>query len=125
MALRLKPRNSEFFDLLAEGGRNVAAAGDLLIGLLDPETSRSSLAAAMTDLEHNGDTITHRILRQLNSSFVTPFDRDDIYRLAGSLDDVLDALDEATDFLVVAEVGRLPLLMNDQIRLLQRACGET
>ncbi|MDQ1737996.1 MAG: uncharacterized protein QOH56_4247 [Pseudonocardiales bacterium] len=125
MALRLKPRNSEFFDLLAEAGRNVAAAGDLLIGLLDPATSRSSLAAAMTDLEHNGDTITHRILRQLNSSFVTPFDRDDIYRLAGSLDDVVDALDEATDFLVVAEVGRLPLLVNDQIRLLQRACGET
>jgi predicted phosphate transport protein (TIGR00153 family) len=125
MALRLKPRNSEFFDLLAEGGRNVAAAGNLLTGLLYPETSRSSLAAAMTDLEHNGDSITHRILRQLNSSFVTPFDRDDIYRLAGSLDDVLDALDEATDFLVVAEVGRLPLLMNDQIRLLQRACGET
>jgi uncharacterized protein Yka (UPF0111/DUF47 family) len=45
--------------------------------------------------------------------------------LAGSLDDVVDALDEATDFLVVAEVGRLPLLVNDQIRLLQRACGET
>jgi predicted phosphate transport protein (TIGR00153 family) len=125
MALRLTPRENAFYDLLGESGRNVAQAGQVLARLLLPMADRSAIAADMRDLEHSGDTITHRILQQLNQSFVTPFDREDIYRLAGTLDDVVDAMEEATDFIVLAEVGPLPPLMVDQIRLVQRATAET
>ena len=123
--MRLTPRENAFYDMLREAGRNVATSGEVLAQLLDPGSDRSAVAVAMRECEHRGDSITHRILRQLNKSFVTPFDREDIYRLAGSLDDVVDAMEEATDFLVVADVGPLVPLMSDQIRLLQRATMET
>jgi predicted phosphate transport protein (TIGR00153 family) len=121
----LTPRENAFYDMLSEAGRNVATSGEVLTQLLDASSDRAAVAVAMRECEHRGDSITHRILRQLNKSFVTPFDREDIYRLAGSLDDVVDALEEATDFIVVADVGPLAPLMSDQIRLLQRATMET
>jgi len=123
--VRLTPRENAFYDMLREAGRNVATSGEVLAQLLDPGSDRSAVAVAMRECEHRGDSITHRILRQLNKSFVTPFDREYIYWLAGSLDDVVDAMEEATDFLVVADVGPLVPLMSDQIRLLQRATMET
>jgi hypothetical protein len=125
MAGRFSPRDTSFYDLLAEGGRNVAASADVLAGLCDPGADRAKIAADMRDLEHAGDAVTHRILRQLNKSFVTPFDREDIYRLASALDDVVDAMDEATDFIVLADVGELPALLMDQIRLVRLASIET
>jgi hypothetical protein len=79
----------------------------------------------MREHEHVGDTFTHRIMRQLNTSFITPFDREDIYRLAAALDDVVDAMEAAADFVVLADVGALPKLMAEQISLLQRASTET
>jgi uncharacterized protein len=125
MAGRFTPRDTAFYDLLAEGGRNVAASAEVLAGLCDPTADRPRIAAQMRDLEHAGDAVTHRILRQLNKSFVTPFDREDIYRLAGTLDDVVDAMDEATDFIVVADIGELPQLMLQQIELVRQASIET
>jgi predicted phosphate transport protein (TIGR00153 family) len=125
MVGRFTPRDTAFYDLLGEGGRNIAASADVLAGLCEPGADRTRIAAAMRDLEHAGDAVTHRILRQLNKSFVTPFDREDIYRLASTLDDVVDAMDEATDFIVLADVGELPALMCDQIRLVQQAAHET
>jgi uncharacterized protein Yka (UPF0111/DUF47 family) len=56
---------------------------------------------------------------------VTPFDREDIYRLASALDDVVDAIEGAADFIVLADVGKLPPLMGEQISLLQRSANET
>jgi predicted phosphate transport protein (TIGR00153 family) len=126
VAFRLTPRDSAFYDMFNEAGRNVAAAADLLGGLVDyPRTDRARIAMQMTELEHAGDTVTHRILRQLNTSFVTPFDREDIYRLASALDDVVDSMEAAADFVVLTGIGKLPLLMEDQIALLRRSAGET
>jgi predicted phosphate transport protein (TIGR00153 family) len=123
--VRLTPNENAFYDLLSDSGRNVALAGDVLLQLVAPKADRQVVATAMKDLEHTADTVTHRILQQLNKSFVTPFDREDIYRLAGRLDDVIDTMEEATDFLALADVGPFLPLMNDQIRLLQRATAET
>jgi uncharacterized protein len=122
---RLTPRDNAFYAMFTEAGRNVADAADLLAGLMEPNANREAIAKDMRELEHRGDTVTHRILRQLNTSFVTPFDREDIYRLAGALDDVVDAIDAAADFVVLSGLGRLPLLMGDQISLLRRSAGET
>jgi hypothetical protein len=123
--VRLTPRENAFYDLLAESGRCVAAAGELLTQLVGPRPDRPAIASQMKDLEHRADTVTHRIFNQLNMSFVTPFDREDIYRLAGRLDDVIDIMEEATDFIALTDVGTFLPLMNDQVSLLQRASAET
>ena len=125
MAFRLTPRDSAFYDMFTDAGRNVADAADLLAGLMDPIANRQIVADELREREHRGDTVTHRILRQLNTSFVTPFDREDIYRLAGALDDVVDNMEAAADFVVLSGLGRLPLLMGDQITLLRRSSAET
>src|SRR5213082_118934 len=111
--------------MFTESGRNVAEAADVLAGLLDPNANREAIAKQLREREHAGDAVTHRIMRQLNTSFVTPFDREDIYRLAGALDDVLDAIEATADFIVLADVGTLFPLMADQIRLLERSANET
>jgi len=111
--------------MFTESGRNVAAAAETLAGLLEPNANREAIAKHLREQEHAGDAVTHRILRQLNTSFVTPFDREDIYRLASALDDVIDAIEATADFIVLADVGKLPALMHEQIRLLTRSATET
>ncbi len=81
--------------MFTEAGRNVADAVDVLGGLTDPNANREAIAKQLREREHAGDAVTHRIMRQLNTSFVTPFDREDIYRLASALDDVIDAIEAA------------------------------
>ncbi len=125
VALRLTPRDNAFYDMFTDAGRNVAEAAELLSGLVDIGADRERIADLLREKEHAGDTVTHRILRQLNTSFVTPFDREDIYRLAAALDDVVDAMEAAADFAVLTGIGRLPLLMADQITLLRRSAAET
>ena len=75
--------------------------------------------------EHDGDTITHSIFKQLNSSFVTPFDRADIYNLASDLDDVMDSIEAATDIVVLTGLGTLPAEMAQQVELILRAAQTT
>jgi predicted phosphate transport protein (TIGR00153 family) len=111
--------------MFTEAGRNVADATEILAQLMDPNANREAVAKQLREREHAGDAVTHRIMRQLNTSFVTPFDREDIYRLASALDDVVDAIEAAADFVVLADVGKLPPLMTEQIALLQRSANET
>ena len=125
MPFRLTPRDNAFYAMFTEAGRNVADSVDVLAGLIDPNANREAIAKQLRDKEHAGDAVTHRIMRQLNTSFVTPFDREDIYRLASALDDVIDAIEAAADFVVLADVGKLPPLMSEQIKLLQRSANET
>jgi predicted phosphate transport protein (TIGR00153 family) len=125
VAFRLTPRDTAFYDMFTEAGQNVADAADMLAGLLDPNANRELIAMQLREREHAGDSVTHRIMRQLNTSFVTPFDREDIYRLASTLDDVIDAMEAAADFIVLADVGKLPALMGEQIVLIARSAHET
>jgi predicted phosphate transport protein (TIGR00153 family) len=121
----LTPRDNAFYTMFTESGHNVAETAEVLAGLLDPNANREAIAKELRVREHAGDSVTHRIMRQLNTSFVTPFDREDIYRLASALDDVVDAIEATGDFIVLADVGKLPALMGEQITLLRRSAGET
>src|SRR4051794_30895380 len=111
--------------MFTEAGRNVADSVEILGGLTDPNANREAIAKSLREREHAGDAVTHRIMRQLNTSFVTPFDREDIYRLASALDDVIDAIEAAADFVVLADVGKLPTLMAEQIELIAKSAHET
>lgn len=87
--------------------------------------ARPDRAARVKAAELDGDDLTHEIMVKLNSTFVTPFDREDIYRLASSLDDVVDALEEAADRIVLYRLGELPVGMSRQIEVLGRAAEST
>jgi len=87
----LMPKNDVFFGFFEKTVDNLANTTDLLKKLPEtPASGRDALVQAIEDLEHRGDTITHDIMSELNGTFITPFDREDIHRLASSIDDILD-----------------------------------
>jgi predicted phosphate transport protein (TIGR00153 family) len=95
----LAPRDREFFDLFEEAGGNILRAAGLLEEMLIDFPERSELARDILICEQDGDRITHDIIQRLNQTFVTPIDREDIYSLASSLDDVVDYTEEVADYL--------------------------
>ncbi len=122
--MRLTPRNTSFFDLLAEQARHLVAGGELLSRLLGVEPAgRKEVADQLRGAEHAADEATHEIMRRLNQTFVTPFDRNDIYGLASALDDCMDHMEEAGDLIVLYRIQTLPELVSEQVDVLRR-CAE-
>ena len=93
------PREREFFDLFEEAGSNIVRAAELLERMLDQWPDHGELARDVVICEQEGDRITHDIIQRLNSTFVTPIDREDIYALASGMDDIVDFIEEVSDFL--------------------------
>src|SRR3712207_9362550 len=81
----LTPKDSSFYPLFTASAQNLVAATDVLSEFIHDHARRPELAEKLRELEHTGDQSTHAIFRQLNSSFVTPFDREDIYNLASEI----------------------------------------
>jgi uncharacterized protein len=126
MAFRLTPHERGFYPLFTRAAENIVRAADDLAALVaaDP-ADRPELAKRVKDAENAGDELTHEILVKLNSTFVTPFDREDIYRLTSALDDVLDAIEEAADRIVLYRLGVLPAGVTSQVEVLRRAAAAT
>ena len=120
--MRLTPRDTTFFDLFADSAGHLVDGAQLLGQLLGaaPGAERERLAAAMSDAEHRADDATHAIMRRLNSTFVTPFDREDIYALASGLDDCMDFMEAAAELVVLYKVDQLPAGVSEQVAVLQR-----
>jgi predicted phosphate transport protein (TIGR00153 family) len=94
--LNLVPQRREFFDLYNQAAANAVAIARLLVRLLENfPNDRDTILREIKDVEHEGDRFTHELVDLLNRTFVTPFDRDDMYRLASAIDDVCDYVDEA------------------------------
>ena len=124
--MRFTPRNNAFYAMFAVSGQNLVVGAGLLKELLGAEPAdRKAIAEKMREAEHDGDEATHAIMRELNESFITPFDREDIYRLASSLDDVMDAMEAAVDLVVLYQIGDLPPEVADQVDVLERAAELT
>ena len=113
--LKLTPQKREFFGLYNRSAENIVAIAELLVELLDrfPDGA-DDLERKVKDLEHEGDRLTHELVDHLNRTFVTPFDRDDMYRLAGALDDVCDHIDEAASRVVSHGVKEIRLQAREQ-----------
>ncbi|MDQ2965502.1 MAG: DUF47 family protein [Chloroflexota bacterium] len=94
MRLRLIPREERFFDLFVNDVANVLGAARLLEAMLRSYDQLERRSGEIRDLEHRGDEISHDIGRRLESTFVTPFDREEIHALISGLDDVLDHIEE-------------------------------
>ena len=126
MRLRLTPRDTTFFDLFAAQAVHLVTGANLLGEMLGADRStRKEIGKRIADAEHEADDATHSIMRRLNQTFVTPFDRDDIYTLASSLDDCMDFMEEAADLIVLYKVDELPARVSDQVQVLQRAAELT
>jgi predicted phosphate transport protein (TIGR00153 family) len=95
----LLPRDRTFFDLFIEAGKNTVHAARLLDQMMDEWPDAGGLSREILKAEQEGDRITHEIVKRLNSTFVTPIDREDIYGLATQMDDIVDFTEEAADFL--------------------------
>jgi predicted phosphate transport protein (TIGR00153 family) len=124
--LRLTPRETVFYDLFTASADNLLDGARVLQRLVTgSQVERAALAKELLDLEHRGDDRTHSIMREVNSTFVTPFDREDIYRLASRLDDVMDFFEAAGDLVILYELEVLPLEMHHMADILVRGAELT
>jgi len=99
------PREQKFFDLFEESAQNIIKASKALKEMIDTWQFIDSRVAEITELEHEGDTITHQIIHLLHRTFVTPFDREDIALLAHTLDDILDYIHASADAMFIYKIS--------------------
>ena len=120
----LAPSGREYFSLFEEAGANVLRAADLLDQLLTSYPDRQELAKEILICEQDGDRITHDLIHHLNHTFVTPIDREDIYRLAGALDDIVDYTEEVADYLGLYRVEAPMAQAQEMAKILLASCKE-
>lgn len=106
--MRLIPREMKFFDLFAELSESLTEGAKLLREILASPHDLDLRVEQIQAIEHQGDKTTHAIISKLNQTFITPFDREDIHRLASSLDDVLDFVNAAAVRLVMYKITQPP-----------------
>jgi len=102
--VRLIPRETRFFEMFSEMANNLTEGAKLLKAILQDMKDVESRVEQLKTIEHRGDEMTHDILTRLNQTFITPFDREDIHKLASSLDDVLDYVHAAGERLVMYKI---------------------
>jgi predicted phosphate transport protein (TIGR00153 family) len=123
VAFRIRPVETSFYDLFSDSAQHLVTGAGLLAEMLHDGNDRETVARRMREAEHACDETTHAIVKRVNTTFVTPFDREDIYHLASSLDDVMDMMDEAGDLILLYEVHTLPAELSNQVAVIQR-CAE-
>jgi uncharacterized protein len=114
LAQILAPNEREYFDLFERAGTTIVRATELLEEMLGSYPDRRDLATVIHDCEHEGDRIAHDVIQRLNHTFVTPFDREDIYELVSVLDDIVDFTDEVADYLGVYKI-EAPMEQSQQL----------
>jgi predicted phosphate transport protein (TIGR00153 family) len=122
--LRLIPRDERFFDMFVEDAANVLGAARLLEAMLRTYDVVERRAGEIRDAEHKGDEISHTIGHKLEATFVTPFDREEIYALISGLDDVLDLIEEVSDTFILYRVEAPTAIAVEQASIVVRQCDQ-
>jgi uncharacterized protein len=129
--VRLVPKTTEFYDLFSRAGANAVETARKAETRFREYPNASVTQADVKETEHAGDQITREIIQLLNTQYVTPFDREDIYALATAIDDVVDLIEEASDLLELYGVESATKHALEQCRILvgavdclNRALGE-
>jgi predicted phosphate transport protein (TIGR00153 family) len=120
--IRLIPREERFYDMFVEDAANVLAAARRLEEMLRSYDNIEQRAKELLAMEHHGDELSHNIGRRLNTTFVTPFDREDIVALISGLDDVLDLIEEVADTFILYQVEAPTPASLQQARIIVRQC---
>jgi len=118
------PREQVFFDLFEESAKNMVQAAALFAELMNEWDNIEERVHQITGLEHEGDNITHRIIAQLNRTFVTPIDREDIAALADRLDDVVDFIEDAAAAILIYQIRQPTQRAKELADILARATTE-
>jgi predicted phosphate transport protein (TIGR00153 family) len=121
MGFSFFPKNDRFYDLFVLSASNIRLAAQQLLTMVQDFTEVEEKARRLRDVESEGDSITHSIIEHLNSSFITPFDREDIYALAGKLDDVMDEIEGVGSRLFLFGVEKPTAECVDLVKLVVRS----
>ncbi len=122
--LRLIPREERFFDLFVEDAANVLGAARLFEAMLRTYDAPEQRAREIRDAEHRGDELSHEIGRRLESTFVTPFDREEIHALISALDDVIDFIEESADTFILYRIEAPTAVAIQQAAIIVKQCEQ-
>ena len=120
MKLSLVPKEHDYFRLFSELAANLDAAAQLLVKFMN-DGDQKSIAAAILEHEHVGDKIVHDIVKRLNKSFITPIDREDIYDLVATTDEILDSIEEVTGKVLIYHVSEITTFALQQAQVIAKA----
>jgi predicted phosphate transport protein (TIGR00153 family) len=129
---KLFTKDEKFFKIFDQMSVHIVAAAEILAKMVeDPGGDLQSLASRIKDLEHKGDELTHRVIGELNKTFITPIDREDIHDLSKALDDVLDLIDSTAARIVlfkitdpISEVPELAAVLLSQVKEISAAVSK-
>ena len=128
MRFRFRPTDDSFYDFFSRAALNLVRGTELLSELAISKADFALIAERLEDVEHDSDRITHDVYNKINSTFITPFDREDIYRLASTLDDVMDHIEAAGNLVYLYGLTKLPALpreMHDLVHVLDQQARVT
>jgi predicted phosphate transport protein (TIGR00153 family) len=114
---KLRPTDDGFYEFFTRAAKNLVRGTELLTELSMPKADVQSVSERLVEVEHDSDAITHELYNRINSTFVTPFDREDIYRLGSGLDDVMDHLEGVGSLLYLYGLTSLPSLPREMHEL--------
>ena len=120
MKLSLVPKEHDYFRLFSELAANLDAAAQLLVKFMN-DGDQKSIAAAILEHEHVGDKIVHDIVKRLNKSFITAIDREDIYDLVATTDEILDSIEEVTGKVLIYHVSEITTFALQQAQVIAKA----
>jgi len=118
----LIPKDEKYFELFKDLARNIVEGSRLFKEMLDDFNDPVASQKQIKQIEHNGDILTHDIVKKLNKSFVTPFDREDIYALSSALDDILDLIDSCSQRFVMYHVDKPTPTAQEMAFLILKSC---
>ena len=128
MRFRFRPSDNSFYDFFSAAADNLVRGTELLSELAISKADFALIAERLEEVEHDSDKITHDVYNKINSTFITPFDREDIYRLASTLDDVMDHIEAAGNLVYLYGLTKLPALpreMHDLVHVLDQQARVT
>lgn len=123
MRFRFRPSDDSFYEFFTQAAANLVRGTDLLSELALPGADVQSISERLSDVEHDSDKVTHEVYNKINSTFITPFDREDIYRLSSTLDDVMDHIEAAGNLVYLYGLTKLPALpreMHEMVTVLDQ-----
>jgi predicted phosphate transport protein (TIGR00153 family) len=128
MRFKIRPGDDSFYAFFNAAAANLVQGASLLLELAWPDADVASIAERLGELEHDSDRITHELYNKINSTFITPFDREDIYKLASNLDDVMDHIEAAGSLVYLYGLTKLPALpreMHELVDVVERQARVT
>ncbi len=128
MKFSLRPSEGAFYEMFSKAAQNLVRGAELLSELALPGADVQSISERLIEVEHDSDQITHELYNKINSTFITPFDREDIYRLGSGLDDVMDHIEAVGSLVYLYGLTKLPALpreMHELVDVLNRQAAIT